>query len=213
MNQSRPSLFRRMIDRIVPKAPDFYGLLNEQCAGVLTAVDLLVEFMESGTQDSGQRIMKQEHLSDDIKVRNLQELAGAFSTPIDREDIYRAIIALDEVVNYCKTTVKEMSVLEVHPGKHDLDMAMRIREGVLALREGFGGLPRQTGRAAECCNAARKAERAVERAYRLALAELFQGSEYINMFKRREIYRHLSNTADRVATCADILHDITVKMG
>ena len=63
--------------------------------------------------------------------------------------------------------------------------------------------------ATTCCTGTRKAERA----YRLALAELFQGTGYINMFKRREIYRHLSNTADRIATCADMLHDITVKMG
>ena len=55
-------------------------------------------------------------------------------------------------------------------------------------------------------------ERLVERAYRQALAELFQGDDYINMFKRREIYRHLSNTADRMAACADTLRDITVKM-
>jgi len=206
------SLLKRLVDRFVPAAPDFFSLLNEQTAGVLAAVDLLVEFMETGTAEAGARIMEQEHKSDDIKVRNLQTLSEAFSTPIDREDIYRAIIGLDEVVNYCKTTVKEMDVLAVTPGKHELDMAMRIREGAAALRDGYGRLPKEVADAAKYCTAARKAERAVERCYRLALAELFQGTDYINMFKRREIYRHLSNTADRIASCADMLHDIIVKM-
>jgi hypothetical protein len=32
------------------------------------------------------------------------------------------------------------------------------------------------------------------------------------MFKRREIYRHLDNAAERVAHCANTLHDIVVKM-
>jgi len=59
---------------------------------------------------------------------------------------------------------------------------------------------------------ARKAERKVEKAYRRAIAELFQGDDYIHMFKRREIYRHLSNAADRMANCANTLHDIVVKM-
>ena len=54
-------------------------------------------------------------------------------------------------------------------------------------------------------------ERQVEKIYRLALAELFQGTDYINMFKRREIYRHLSNAADRIAHCADTLQDMVVK--
>lgn len=207
------SFFKRLIDRFVPKAPDFYSLLNEQTAGVLTAAELLVEFMETGSAEAGARILEQEHKSDDIKVRNLQILSDSFSTPMDREDIYRAIIGLDEVVNYCKTTVKEMDVLAVTPGKHELDMAMRIHDGAVALRDGYSKLPKALSVATTCCTSARKAERAVERAYRLALAELFQGTDYINMFKRREIYRHLSNTADRIAACADMLHDITVKMG
>jgi len=41
---------------------------------------------------------------------------------------------------------------------------------------------------------------------------LFQGDDYIHMFKRREIYHHLSNAADRMANCANTLHDIVVKM-
>ena len=32
------------------------------------------------------------------------------------------------------------------------------------------------------------------------------------MFKRREIYRHLSNAAHNMAHCANTLHDIVVKM-
>lgn len=212
MSRTAPSFFKRLIDRIVPPAPDFHGLLNEQVAGVMVAVELLVEFMEAGSPEVGALIMEQEHKSDDIKVRNLQILSDAFTTPMDREDIHRAIVGLDEIVNYCKATVKEMDVLSVRPDKHEVVMAMRIREGVSALREGYGHLPRDPVEVARCCIIARKTERLVERAYRQALAELFQGDDYINMFKRREIYRHLSNTADRMAACADTLRDITVKM-
>ena len=60
-------------------------------------------------------------------------------------------------------------------------------------------------------NRARKAELNAEKAYRRALAALFQGDDYINMFKRREIYRHLSNAADRIAAASFTLHDIVVK--
>ena len=34
----------------------------------------------------------------------------------------------------------------------------------------------------------------------------------VDMFKRREVYRHLSNGADRIARAADRLHDIIVKI-
>ena len=51
-----------------------------------------------------------------------------------------------------------------------------------------------------------------KKSYRRAIAALFQGEDYITMFKRREIYRHLSNAADRMANCANTLHDIVVKI-
>ncbi len=207
-----PSVFRRLFDRVFPKMPDFFTLLTDQCQQVARTAGLLVEFMESGDPATGQMIRRDEHEADKIKVHNLHTLNEAFSTPIDREDLYRAIIDLDEVVNYCKTTVSEMDVLALTPDKHCLEMAMHIKLGSDALALGFSRLAKTPREAAADADAARKAERKVEKAYRRAIAELFQGDDYIHMFKRREIYRHLSNAADRMANCANTLHDIVVKM-
>jgi len=213
MNETpAPSIFRRLFERVFPKMPDFFALLAEQCQQVAHTTGLLVDFMESGDPATGQLIRRDEHEADRIKVRNLHTLNEAFSTPIDREDLYRAIIDLDEIVNYCKTTVSEMDVLGLAPDKHCLEMAMHIKLGTDALVIGYTRLASDPAAAATDADAARKAERKVEKAYRRAIADLFQGEDYIHMFKRREIYRHLSNAADRMANCANTLHDIVVKM-
>ena len=212
MQNDSPSIFRRLYDRVFPRMPDFFTLLSEQCLQVAHTTGLLVEFMETAAPEIGQQIRQNEHEADRIKVRNLHTLNEAFSTPMDREDIYRAIVDLDDVVNYCKTTVSEMDVLGVPPDKHTLEMAMHLKMGMDALVIGYGKLGRLPYSAAEDADTARKAERKVEKAYRRALADLFQGEDYINMFKRREIYRHLSNAADRMANCANTLHDIVVKI-
>jgi len=34
----------------------------------------------------------------------------------------------------------------------------------------------------------------------------------LEIFKRREVYRHLSNAADRLARAGEVLHDIVVKI-
>jgi uncharacterized protein Yka (UPF0111/DUF47 family) len=168
--------------------------------------------METGDSAVGQCIRQDEHEADRVKIHNLHTLNEAFSTPIDREDLYRAIIDLDEIVNYCKTTVSEMEVLGLAPDKHCLEMAMHIKLGTDALVQGYARLAKEPALAAEDADIARKAERRVEKNYRRAIAELFVGDDYIHMFKRREIYRHLSNAADRMANCANTLHDIVVKM-
>ena len=206
------SIFRKLFDRVFPKTADFFGLLADQCVQVGQTSARLVEFMETGDMEIGKLIKQDEHQADIIKIRNIHILNEAFSTPIDREDIYRAIADLDEIVNYCKSTVNEMDVLGLKPDKHDLEMAMRLHEGVVALINGFGKLKTSPSAAATDADAARKAERKVEKTYRRAIADLFQGDDYITMFKRREIYRHLSNAADRMAHCANTLHDIVVKI-
>ena len=208
----QPSIFRRLFERVFPKMPDFFALLAEQCQYVARTAGLLVEYMETGDPATGQQIRADEHEADKVKIRNLHTLNESFSTPIDREDIHRAIIDLDEVVNYCKTTVSEMDVLGLRPDKHCLEMAMHLKMGADALAAGFSRLARQPASVAADADAARKAERKVEKAYRRAIADLFQGDDYSHMFKRREIYRHLSNAADRMANCANTLHDIVVKM-
>ncbi|WP_281983536.1 DUF47 domain-containing protein [Azonexus hydrophilus] len=207
-----PSLLSRLLGRFLPKMPDFFGMLSEQCRQVCKTTGLLVEFMENADHDIGKQIRKDEHEADRVKIHNLHTLNEAFSTPIDREDLYRAIMDLDEVVNYCKTTVSEMEVLGLQPDKHCLEMAMHIKLGTDALLQGFSRLATAPAEAANDADAARKAERRVEKAYRRAIADLFQGDNYIHMFKQREIYRHLANAADRMAHCANTLHDIVVKM-
>lgn len=211
-DEKRQSIVSRLFERVFPKMPDFFSLLAEQCQNVAQTAGRLVEFMESGDPAVGQSIRQDEHDADHIKIRNLHTLNEAFSTPIDREDIYRAIVDLDEIVNYCKSTVSEMEVLGLTPDKHCLEMAMHIKLGTDALVQGYSRLAKDPQAAAADADTARKAERRVEKNYRRAISELFVGDDYIHMFKRREIYRHLSNAADRMANCANTLHDIVVKM-
>ena len=207
-----PSILARLLGRIFPKMPDFFTMLSNQCEQVAKTAGLLVEFMETADHEVGRQIRKDEHEADRVKISNLHTLNEAFSTPIDREDLYRAIMDLDEIVNYCKTTVSEMEVLGLAPDKHCLEMAMHIKLGTDALVHGFAKLAKTPQNAAGDADSARKAERRVEKAYRRAIADLFQGDNYIHMFKQREIYRHLANAADRMAHCANTLHDIVVKM-
>lgn len=205
-------IFRRLYERVFPTVADFFGMLAEQSANAAETTRLLVEFMETGDATVAQRVRDDEHEADRIKAGNLSVLSDAFSTPVDREDLFRAITTLDDIVNYCKSTVVEMDMLGLQPDKHSLEIALHIREGSEALAKGFARLATDPAGAGVDANAARKAERTVEKSYRRAITALFQGDDYLNMFKRRETYRHLSNAADRVADAARALDNIVVKL-
>jgi uncharacterized protein Yka (UPF0111/DUF47 family) len=231
MTDNKDSLLIRLKDRIFPRVPDFYALLNDQCDLAVEAMEVFVQYMESGDEALASQVRALEKRGDELKERNTDILSKSFSTPMDREDIYRAITTIDHIVNYAKTTTREIDVLKITPDKYMLELALLLKEGTYALREGYRKLTEHPGKADENADAARKAERSSEKVYRRALGELFNEERYlevlgkhvedttvtavtlvIEIFKHREIYRHLSNAADRLARAGEVLHDIVVKI-
>ncbi|HNV15879.1 MAG TPA: hypothetical protein PKL63_14565 [Dermatophilaceae bacterium] len=134
------------------------------------------------------------------------------------------------VLNYCKTTVREMEVLGVVPDPYTLEMAQHLKDGAESLNQGYQTFSAAPAGAEGFAQAAKKAERNTEKTYRRALAELFDVEQHVaemetmdghsgpealrkvmDVFKKREVYRHMSNAADKLAGAGSCLHDIVVK--
>jgi uncharacterized protein Yka (UPF0111/DUF47 family) len=248
MSETNSTVLDRLAARLFPRTPDFYALLIEQCATAEECTTSLTHFMRSGDVQHANRVRELEHAGDRLKVRNLDILHRAFSTPMDREDIFRAITAIDNILNYAKSTVREMTLLGLPPDEHTLAMAELLQHGAESLRTGFTALEKDPERAEREAEKVRKTERHTEKIYRAALAELFDAEHYVatktdahraeaeslgvllealdsaqgaaiangvafvlEILKRREVYRHMSNAADRVAMAGEALHDIVVK--
>jgi uncharacterized protein len=212
MFEASKTMLGRILDRVFPRAPDFFGMLTEQTLKVTQTVNQLVEYMKSNAPVIEASLEQDVHEADLIKARNLHALNDAFSTPIDREDIYRAIMSLDDIVMYCHTTINEMDILGVTPDDFTRQMSLLLKDGVDALASGFARLGSTPADAATNADTVRKTKRHAEKLYHIALPQLFQGSDYINIFKRREIYRHLLNASEHMALCANTLQDIVVKI-
>ncbi|MBI2568039.1 MAG: DUF47 family protein [Candidatus Schekmanbacteria bacterium] len=231
MSEGSRSFLSRLVGKVLPRVPDFYGLINEQCDLLASTTQALVEFMETGQAEKALTVREMEHQGDDLKRRNIEVLSRAFATPMDREDIYRAIDSIDVVVNYAKTTVREMEVFGVSPDPHMIEICHLIRNGAVALRRGYGKLSTAPGEVEQDVIIVLKSERSVEKVYRRALANLFSADEQLdrlrrncegagaeafqyvmNALKRREVYRHLSNSADHMARAGTILNDIVVQI-
>ncbi|MFZ2503003.1 MAG: DUF47 family protein [Nocardioides sp.] len=221
----------RLIARVFPKTPDFYSLLAAQSGQAVLGMEALVEYMQDGSRATGKAVKLLESQSDDMRDQSMAALNSAFSTPMDREDLYRAIATLDHLLGYAKSTVREMEVLGVSPDQYTLLMAEQLLVGARHIHQGYEVLSTNTAEAEPYAQSARSAEREIEKLYRKALKELFDVEKemaalgtidgpsgpatlghVVDIFKRREIYRHLSNAGDRVAHAGDALHDIVVKL-
>lgn len=202
----------RLIDRVIPKPPDFFTLLAEQSALVTETISNLHQYMQQPNEALAELLTEEEHAADTLKIRNLHQLNRAFSTPIDREDIYRAIDGLDWIITHCKSTINEMLDLDVKPDKHMQAVMDEMLKGCEALERGFRQLETYPAGAEKEAHSARHAHRHIERLYRHSLAELFQGEVTAEMLKKREIYHHLMDGSRRLHSAANVLHDIFVKL-
>ena len=132
-------------------------------------------------------------------------------TPIDREDLFALSRAIDDVIDYANSTVDEMEIYDVKGNEHIKEMINILRKAARELDDAVKILKDYPKIAAEHAVKAKAYENTMEKAYHKALADLFKGTDTVYMLKMREIYRHLSNAADRGDEAANIIQSIVMK--
>lgn len=202
---------RGILARFLPPEHDFYGRLQEHAAKAHEASEQLVRWIQTGEEKHANRVREVEHEADVIREQMMHDLAEVFSTPIDREDLLTLSRRLDEFINYTKDIVREMQLFELTPDRAIRDMTELLLEGSVDLQKAFDALENEPEAAAVHAVEAKKTENRVEKAYRMSLKELFAGDDLKDILTRRETYRHISNTADRLDEVADMLWMVAVK--
>lgn len=199
--------------RLFKKNFDFFKTLTDQASKTLEGVEALMQFVSTMDRAAGDWVKTIEEEADEIRRVLIQELNQTFVTPIDREDIFSLSRAIDDVLDYCTTTVYEFEIYELKSDEQTRTMVAIVLEAAKELRNAVKHLRDYPKLAGDHAVHAKGHENRMELAYRLALAELFRGTNAIYMMKMREIYRHLSNAADRADEAANVIHNIVVKRG
>jgi len=193
----------------------FIKLIHDQAAYTLEGMEALKAYMAEDTS-AANRIVTAEKEADEARRILIAELNKTFVTPFDREDIFALSRTIDDVLDYAYSTVTEMEVLKVRPTSFMLSIASLLRDAANELLMAVDRLELHPEVANEHAQRAKSIENRVEDVYREALADLFSGAEDIKhvmkMLKSREVYRHLSNAADRGDEAANVIADIVVKI-
>ncbi|HAL60998.1 MAG TPA: DUF47 domain-containing protein [Chloroflexi bacterium] len=198
------------------KEDKFLRLLIEQAAKTLEGMEGLEEYMKDRDQEAAEKVTRAEKEADELRRILIDELNRTFVTPIDREDIFALSRAIDDILDYGYSTVDEMTILNVEPNSYLRRMVSLLRTAANEIYMATLRVKDHPGVANEHALRAKALENRVEDVYREALADLFSGPKdvehVVEMLKLREIYRHLSNSADRGDEAANVITDIVVKM-
>jgi hypothetical protein len=190
-------------------------LLNEQAELTLGGLRLFQRYLRKPKIKLATQMREVEKQADEKRRILIDEINKNFVTPFDREDIFALSRAIDDVIDYAYTTVDEMELLQVEPNPFIDQMASILTDAAAEIHRGVERLQDRPSVANEHAMRAKALENQVERIYREAIADLFNNphdvDHVIEMLKLREIYRHLSNAADRGDEAANIIADIVVK--
>jgi predicted phosphate transport protein (TIGR00153 family) len=202
-------LFQRKPDR-------FMELLIQQAEFTVEGMEGLVAYMQNQSDESADRVRKTEKAADEVRRILIDELNRTFVTPLDREDIFTLSRTIDDILDYAYSTVDEMEILDVKPNSYLQRMASLMRDAAEEIRLAVLRLKDHPGVANDHAVRAKALENRMEGVYREAIAALFQAphdvEHIVEMLKLREIYRHMSNAADRGDEAANVISDAVVKI-
>jgi predicted phosphate transport protein (TIGR00153 family) len=194
----------------------FLKLIHDQASLTLEGMDALNLYLATRDPEASRLLTIKEKEADEARRIFIDELNRTFVTPLDREDLFALSRAIDDVLDYAYSTVSEMEILKVAPTTFMQRIATLLRDAAYELLQAVDRLENHPRVATEHAQRAKALENRVEGVYREALADLFSNVEdlehVVNMLKLREVYRHLSNAADRGDEAANVIADIVVKI-
>jgi predicted phosphate transport protein (TIGR00153 family) len=193
----------------------FLELLIRQAEHTSQGMNTLLQYVKQPDESLPVKLSGQEKEADEVRRILIDELNRTFVTPIDREDIFTLSLTVDDVLDYANTTLEELTMFEIQPTPYLERMVSLLTDAAHEIHLAVQRLEEHPSVANDHAVRAKALENRVETVYREAIADLFRMprdvDHIVEMLKLREVYRHLSNAADRGDAAANVIGDIVVK--
>lgn len=189
----------------------YFSLLGRQGAILTEAAEALSRFVDTGQDEFAAAVDRLELAGDEALRDLIAAIRDSFITPFDRQDLYYLGEGIDDMIDYLESAATECKLFELKATEPMRRMCAVLVEAAHSIRSAVGSIEHDPSAAYRYGLEASAAENRMEDLYRHALAELFNGDDYRTMLKTREIYRHLSNSADRADAVGRVIAKIVIK--
>jgi uncharacterized protein Yka (UPF0111/DUF47 family) len=187
---------------------------------VLVQIDAAVEGVElAETMARGRKptmvarksMSEIEHRGDAGRLRLVQALSRALTTPIDREDLYRLSRSVDDVLDNLRDFVRESDLYQAGSQRAMVEPLRAVGDGLLSLRVAVVAIVGAPEEVTEHALAARRHANRVRILYQARLGELFNGALTMEVLKTRELLRRIDVVALRLGEASGALIDGMLK--
>ncbi|MFY9550661.1 MAG: DUF47 family protein [Thermoanaerobaculia bacterium] len=198
----------------LPRDEKYFERFNELAIRIQEAARILRRFFqgEAGVATVLVEIKRLEHECDEISHEILRGIDRTFITPIDREDIHRLAVRLDDVIDLIDGTVRRLEIYRIDtPTPLSRALSELIVRTTDELVEAVQLLRKQKG-VMEHCIQLKKLENEGDVIYHDAVASLFaDGLPAIEVIKWKDVYDNMERCIDSCVAVAHVLESVVLK--
>jgi len=207
-----------LVNWLLPREKKFFLMLKDQASNVVEGsnefknlIDNYNNMSKAKKEKFVKRIKNIEGKGDNIVHNIIGSLDKTFITPIDKEDIHRLAMLLDDVIDFIYATSIRLFIFKIEKIDDHIkkltdiivDIIGKIELGVI----GVSKLKSMNRFYIDIHTLENKADDV----YHEALDKLFDKKNPIEIIKYREIYEYLENITDKCEDIANVIESIVVK--
>lgn len=190
-------------------------VLQNQASNLVKATSVLSDSISDySTLKEKNTILKNlEHEGDQLTHKLFTIIDKTFVTPIDKEDISELTSSIDQVLDDTHGTSDKLVLFKIQKPPRYLQEFVTLLE--TASREIYSAVTElhkgKREKLLQYSKAISKCEHDGDSVYRIAIADLFEAHDAIDIIKLKEVYETLENALDRSRDVADVIEDIALK--
>jgi uncharacterized protein Yka (UPF0111/DUF47 family) len=190
-------------------------MLEKQASNLVKAANILAESISdySTLNDKNVVLKDLEHQGDQITHELFTIIDKTFVTPLDKEDISELTSTIDQVLDATYGTSDRMILFKIQKtSSHMQELANLLLKACNEIYTAVKGLPKAKREdLIQYSKAISQREHGGDNIYRIAIADLFETANAIEIIKSKEVYETLESALDRSRDVADVIEDIALK--
>ncbi|HEX2734061.1 MAG TPA: DUF47 family protein [Polyangiaceae bacterium] len=203
--------------KFLPNDPSFFDDFEKQGQKTLEGCRALLAMAENlhDSEARAREIKRIEEECDSITHHVVEKLHTAFITPLDRNDIYRLITKMDDIMDHIEAAADRLALYEMRvPTKELVDLVRVLVRACEEVKLAVSELRNLKNPSVilEKCRIINSHENEADALLRGTLARLFrEEKDAIEIIKWKEVYEHLESAADRCEDVANIIEGVVLE--
>jgi len=176
--------------------------------------ELVIMLSDLKNAECHKKIHTIETEADSLVREVFSELNRTFITPLDREDMLRVASKIDDTIDHMDGIASRLHSYKItRSPPHALDIANELVKATKEVELMTSKLQnmKDPSTMIEHCRKTSEIEHKIDDMYKLAMTELFEGTDAIQIIKLKDIYESMETASDRCVDVADVVEDIVLK--